>query len=207
MATLYVGDSYTIRSTITDVDAVKIEISYNNGGNYSTIAERVEIEHSKVDDQEVYQPLAYVWTVEGTGELCIIRVSGLEGDEDISDQSEPFSIEERVATTIVITPRAARVAPGKTRQFSAVVYDQTETALDVQPAITWSTDAVHGTISATGLFTAGEVEEECTVTATLGDGQSDTVALSVVALTTIIAKSSMDSRRRGVGSFRNRRGL
>lgn len=181
MATLYVGDGFTIRSEIQDVDAVKIEISYDNGENYSTIAERVEIEHSKVDDQEVYQPLAYDWTVEGTGEQCILRVSGLDGDEDISDQSEPFSIEERVATTIVITPRSARVAPGKTRQLSAVVYDQTENALDVQPAITWSTDAVHGTISSeTGLFTAGEVEEECTVTATSVSGQSDTVALSVV---------------------------
>lgn len=205
MATLYVGDGFTIRSEIQDVDAVKIEISYNNGENYSTIAERVEIEHSKVDDQEVYQPLAYDWTVEGVGELCIIKVSGLDGDEDISDQSEPFSIEERVATTIVITPRAARVAPGKTRQLSAVVYDQTGAVLEA--AVIWSTTAADGSINQTGLFTAGEVEEECTVTATLGDGQSDTVALSVVALTTIIAKSSMDSRRRGVGSFRNRRGL
>lgn len=185
MATLYVGDGFTIRSEIQDVDAVKIEISYNNGENYSIIAERVEIEHSKEDDQEVYQPLAYDWTVEGTGELCIIRVSGLDGDEDISDQSEPFSIEERVATTIVITPRVARIAPGKTRQFSAVVYDQTETALDVQPAITWSTDAEHGSISATGLFTAGEVEEECTVTATSGEveGEASVTVLKVTANT------------------------
>lgn len=94
MATLYVGQSFTIRSEVQDVDAVKIEISYDNGEHYSTVAERVEIEHSKVDDQEVYQPLAYRWTVEGTGDLCIIRVSGLDGNEDIIDESEPFRIVE-----------------------------------------------------------------------------------------------------------------
>jgi lysophospholipase L1-like esterase len=83
----------------------------------------------------------------------------------------------RVLTSIVITPSSAKIAFGKTKQFSAIARDQTGAPLAIQPEITWSIDA--GSIDQTGLFTAGNVVETITITATIG-GISRTASVSVL---------------------------
>jgi subtilisin family serine protease len=55
---------------------------------------------------------------------------------------------------IAVTPATATVAPGGTVQFTASVRDQFGAAVVPQPAVSWTVSG-GGTISATGLFTAG----------------------------------------------------
>jgi hypothetical protein len=57
-------------------------------------------------------------------------------------------------TSIVVSPASATVATAATQQFTASARDQFATALTTQPTPTWSVSG-GGTISASGLFTAG----------------------------------------------------
>jgi hypothetical protein len=57
-------------------------------------------------------------------------------------------------TSIVVSPASATVATSATQQFTASARDQFATALTAQPAFTWSVTG-GGTISSSGLFTAG----------------------------------------------------
>ena len=57
-------------------------------------------------------------------------------------------------TSIVLAPTAATIAASATQQFTANARDQFATSLATQPTFTWSVSG-GGTISASGLFTAG----------------------------------------------------
>jgi len=60
----------------------------------------------------------------------------------------------QTATTLSVAPSSASVPAGTTQQFTSTMYDQFAAALASQPAATW-TVAGGGSISASGLFTAG----------------------------------------------------
>ena len=57
---------------------------------------------------------------------------------------------------ITVSPRMVGLLPGDQQQFTAVAYDQFDSAMTTQPAFTWSTAFDAGTISQGGLLTAGE---------------------------------------------------
>ena len=57
-------------------------------------------------------------------------------------------------TSVVVSPASATVAAAATQQFTASARDQFATNLTTQPSFTWSVSG-GGTISASGLFTAG----------------------------------------------------
>jgi hypothetical protein len=57
-------------------------------------------------------------------------------------------------TSIAVSPASATVSPSLTKQFTATAVDQFGTAISSQPTFTWSVSG-GGTISSTGLFTAG----------------------------------------------------
>jgi hypothetical protein len=59
-----------------------------------------------------------------------------------------------VLTTITVSPSSASVPTGGTKQFTATGFDQFGTPTSPQPTFTWSVSG-GGTISASGLFTAG----------------------------------------------------
>ena len=59
-----------------------------------------------------------------------------------------------VLTTITVSPASVSVQTGKTQQFTATGYDQNGVALSPQPGFTWTVSS-GGTVSASGLFTAG----------------------------------------------------
>ena len=80
---------------------------------------------------------------------------------------------------VLVKPSNAKVAINKTKQFSVIGYDVYGNVIRIVDSITWSTDAEHGSISETGLFTAGDTAEECTVTAAVGE-ISDSVNIKVV---------------------------
>lgn len=102
---------------------------------------------------------------------------------------------------VLVKPSNVKVAIGKTKQLSAIGYDAYGNVIQIVDIITWSTDAEHGSISETGLFTAGDTAEECTVTAEVGE-LSATANVSVMEkVSESGTKSSLDSR----GSFTKRR--
>jgi len=81
-------------------------------------------------------------------------------------------------TSIAVAPPNATVSPSAPRQFTATALDQFATSLSTQPTFTWSVSG-GGTISSSGLFTAGAVVGgPYTVTAQSG-GISGTASVSV----------------------------
>lgn len=83
-----------------------------------------------------------------------------------SDPVNGIQIVETTASPfIAITPVNPTVIGGSTRQFTAVVNDASGIPYDPQPAITWSING-GGTISSTGLLSAGLTGGSFTVTAT-----------------------------------------
>ena len=57
-------------------------------------------------------------------------------------------------TSVSLTPTSAQLATGGSQQFSASTRDQFGTAMATQPAMTWAVTG-GGTVSSSGLFTAG----------------------------------------------------
>ena len=83
-------------------------------------------------------------------------------------------------TSVAVTPATATVVAGATQQFSASARDQFGTALTAQPTFTWTVGG-GGSISATGLFTAGTTASgPFTVTASSG-AVSGTASVTVSA--------------------------
>ncbi|MBA4388411.1 MAG: hypothetical protein C0404_10555 [Verrucomicrobia bacterium] len=93
-------------------------------------------------------------------------------------------------TSIVVTPASASIYTGTTQQFSASARDQFGTALTAQPSFAW-TAAGGGTISSSGLFTAGSTNGgPFTVTASSG-GKSGTASVTVVKRPAVTATLSV----------------
>jgi hypothetical protein len=101
-----------------------------------------------------------------------------------------------VLTTITVSPSSASVSAGGTQQFAATGYDQNQVAMNPQPTFTWSVGG-GGTISQSGLFTAGGTAGgPFTVTAASGGKTgtaSVTVSSSTPVLTTITVSPSSAS--------------
>lgn len=83
-------------------------------------------------------------------------------------------------TTVAVSPATATLIPGATQPFSALVSDQFAQPLATQPAVTW-TSSGGGSISSSGLFTAGAMAGgPHTITATAG-GVSGTAQVTIGA--------------------------
>ncbi|MGH8122850.1 MAG: PKD domain-containing protein [Rudaea sp.] len=86
-----------------------------------------------------------------------------------------------VLTTIKVSPASASVQTGGTQQFTATGLDQFGQPVSPQPTFTWSVSG-GGSISASGLFTAGATAGgPFTVTATSG-GVSGTASVTVTSV-------------------------
>lgn len=95
-------------------------------------------------------------------------------------------------TTIAVTPTTSSVSPSGTQQLTAVARDQFGTALSPQPALAWTVNG-GGTISSTGLFTAGTTSGgPYTVTVSSG-GVSGTANVTVLPAPTQVAVYQIDS--------------
>jgi hypothetical protein len=96
-------------------------------------------------------------------------------------------VEQPVLTTLELTPDTATVNTGATQQFTVKGKDQFGNDMAGTPSVTWS--ATGGTVSTTGLFTAGSTVGNASVTVTSGS-ISKTVTINVVesaVLTTLEA--------------------
>jgi hypothetical protein len=123
-------------------DSIKLEISHDGGSSWSTIIADTPNNGS------------YSWVI--AGPVCsnaIIKFSGVYNTE-ITAQTTEFSIIEEVLTSIVISPSIARININKTRQFTAIGYDQENDRMQVTPSFVWNISGGQN-ISPNGLFTAG----------------------------------------------------
>jgi hypothetical protein len=107
----------------------------------------------------------FTWSVSGGG---IINSSGLftagstaggpftvtAASGSVSGTASVTVTAAPVLTSITVLPGSASVQTGGTKQFTATGYDQFGGAMSPQPTFTWSVGG-GGTISASGLFTAG----------------------------------------------------
>lgn len=84
-------------------------------------------------------------------------------------------------TKLTVTPGFVTLIPGSTQQFTAQVTDQFGALRSPQPMFTWALSG-GGTVSSTGLFTAGSVLATETITAT-GAGISGSASLTVASTT------------------------
>jgi len=73
-----------------------------------------------------------------------------------------------VLTSITVSPGSAALNSGATQQFTAVANDQNGNPLSPQPAFTWSALSGVGTVSASGLYSAGTTPGSATVQAASG---------------------------------------
>jgi hypothetical protein len=104
-----------------------------------------------------------------------------------------------VLSSVKVSPADVAIGRGQTVQFSATACDQFGTALAVQPAFTWSTIGIAGSIDSSGLYTAptagngsvtvlattanvGSANVSGTGSLSLVDGLSASVPTSVSAL-------------------------
>src|SRR5216683_745751 len=107
----------------------------------------------------------FTWSVSGGG---TISLSGLftagatgggpftvtAGTGSVSGTASVTVTAAPVLTTITVAPSSASVATGGTKQFTATGFDQFGNPMSPQPAFNWSVSG-GGTISPSGLFTAG----------------------------------------------------
>ncbi len=88
--------------------------------------------------------------------------------------------------SIQVTPGTATVSPGGTQQFSASELDQFGNALASQPACTWSLSSTSaGTISSTGLFTAGSSASGTVTVKAAAGGLTGSATATISASTTL----------------------
>jgi hypothetical protein len=85
-------------------------------------------------------------------------------------------------TAITLTPASVTLAAGQTRQFS-VTATLSSGGTQANPPVTWT--ATGGTISGSGLYTAGTTLGAYQVIATAANGKADTSAVTIKTITSI----------------------
>jgi|GEM_PF-1149024 len=73
-----------------------------------------------------------------------------------------------ILTSILVTPTSAGIPVGTTQQFTAVAKDQYGVNMSPQPSFIWSAAGTNSINTSTGLFTAGNVAGNYTVSASSG---------------------------------------
>ncbi len=127
----------------------------------------------------------YAVVVDSSGPLTavVLEQSTAGGDGAMAYEGFPALVAPAVVAGISVSPATVTVAPGMTQQFTATAKDAAGARIP-NAAITWSvTPTSLGTISASGLFTAGSTAGSGTVTARSG-AVSGTSTLVVGAQTT-----------------------
>ncbi|HLF70803.1 MAG TPA: LamG domain-containing protein, partial [Dehalococcoidia bacterium] len=105
--------------------------------------------------------------------------------------SDVSVIVDQTFSSIIVAPLTASVPAGTTKQYTAQAIDQFGIAMTAQPSFTWSVSG-GGSISASGLFTAGATAGgPFTVTATSG-AISGAATLSVTSAGGLVAAYSFN---------------
>ncbi len=141
------GDGFTGGPTIERFDLDRVGSSQFGATLYSTVTQSIEGE-----------TISFVEThLTDLQILCYYAYSALyTGDPDMRKQLTAGNC----TVSVTIAPAAVTLAPGGSQQFSATVNGTAD------PRVTWNVVSGDGTISTTGLFTAGQTAGSATVRAT-----------------------------------------
>jgi hypothetical protein len=96
----------------------------------------------------------------------------------ISSFQIPGCATPQVLTSVGVTPASASVNTGGTQQFTATAYDQNHNPMSPQPPFGWTVSG-GGSISQTGLFTAGSTAGGPNTVTASGGGQNGTASVTV----------------------------
>ena len=101
------------------------------------------------------------------------------------------SVFAQIINSILITPNSALIGINSSLQMTAVAYDQSGAPLNPQPTLTWYTSA--GTISQTGLFTAGAIALNDTITVIdqLSSSQGSSVGSLGASVNVVVSSASI----------------
>jgi hypothetical protein len=96
ITSLVVGETLTIYATVQDIDMVDIEISRDGGQNWSTIVSALSVSHTRIGNQEIYDPVVYNWIV--TNPETSLAMFRLKSENNIVSLNELYRIDnsERV---------------------------------------------------------------------------------------------------------------
>ncbi len=151
-------------------------------------------------------PAAYAWAAttpyydvtsgsNGTCSPAVLCTAGTGWDGPTGRGSIQLAAVSQTLTSISVSPSSASVLTGGTQQFTATGLDQSGSPMATQPTFVWTVSG-GGTISGSGLFTAGATAGgPFTVTAN-GGGLSGTASVTVTAarvLTSITVNPSSAS--------------
>lgn len=127
-----------------------------------------------------------------TGNFQIVaELAGEDGKPPVSPlKAVATVVVKRTPQKITVSPRVVKLAPGMSKQFSAVVYDAMESAIPT--AVAWSCTGNNTFDAKTATFTAGPVAGVYEVRATLGNLMEKAQVEIVVAsaLTNFLAKTT-----------------
>ncbi|WP_439630395.1 C2 family cysteine protease [Gemmata sp.] len=125
--------------------------------------------------------------------LTVTDAQGLSATRDVA------ATVAQTVTQVAVTPGSATVPAGGTRQFAATARDQFGAPLAAAPAFQWVATGA-GTISGTGLFTAGPGGGSATVAARVGSVTSPAAAVTVTppATTDWYAQNLLDDEVEGL---------
>ena len=142
------------------------------------------------DDDDGEPDLIYIWATTGTPPAMVsFSTNGTNNAKNVTatfseagDYSFEVTIEDaeglsvtspvdvtvsQTVSSITVNPATVSIDINATQQFNANATDQFGNAMNPQPSFTWSVDG-SCSIDASGLLTAGAIEENVTVTSTVG---------------------------------------
>jgi hypothetical protein len=153
------------------------------------------------DDDHGESGLTYAWGATGPGTIAfaasgtnsaksttatasapgsyVVTVTVTDGGGLSARSSVNVEVDGSILTSIVVSPSSTIVSSGATQQFIAVARDQNGNALATQPSMTWSVSG-GGSISGSGVFTAGTTAGTFTITAASGS-VSGSASATIVA--------------------------
>lgn len=123
-----------------------------------------------------------LYTAGATAGSFVVIATSSNGRADTSS----VTVTLPTITSITLTPPTASVQSGQTRQFSASATLSNGATL-TNPTVTWS--ATGGTITTSGLYTAGSTAGTFRVIAASATGPADTSSVTVTAAPTVTAIS------------------
>jgi len=159
------ADISTPRSGAPRRRPTQVRWDWENDGDFDTLWSGILTRDHQFDEAGLHLVRVEVRDAEGLTDAAVRALLVLPGD----------------IVTLAVTPGSATLAPGEILQFRATAWDTYDNQMN-NPSVTWSvTEPPAGTISASGLFTAGlgsgTYPDGVQVS---GGGQSDAATVTLV---------------------------
>jgi hypothetical protein len=108
---------------------------------------------------------------------------------------------QQTLNTVRVSPDTATIYTGGTQQFNATAYDQFNSPMVSQPAVTWSVTSGGGTVSSTGLFVAPGAAGTSVVTAS-SSGVSGSAAVTIQVTSPAVPAAPTGLTAKGLGNHK-----